>query len=129
MNRREKHLSGVAQLSTISRAAMAAAGWHAHIECFPNSDSPNHLALVSFDPIDYVTERDRLRAQAIWARRTDRLPFSPPTDWKSIASIWAGDVDGKAVRIDTIPDDVLPKLIEAAQMAESLRALRQCLPR
>ena len=76
---------------------------------------------MSFDPIDYVTERDRLRAQAIWARRTDRLPFSPPTDWKSIASIWARDVDGKAVRIDTIPDDVLPKLTEAAQIAESLR--------
>ena len=74
---------------------------------------------MSFDPIDYATERDQLRAQAIWARRTDRLPFSPPTDWKSIASIWAGDVDGKAVRIDTIPGDVLPKLTEAAQMAES----------
>ena len=103
------------------RVAMAAAGWRAHIEFFPNSDSPNYLALMSFDPIDYVTERDRLRTQAIWARRTDRLPFSPPTDWKSIASIWAGDVDGKAVRIDTIPGDVLPKLTEAAQMAESLR--------
>ena len=102
------------------QVAMATAGWRAHVELFPNSDSPNYLALMSFDPIDYVTERDRLRAQAIWARRTDRLPFSPPTDWKSIASIWARDVDGKAVRIDTIPDDVLPKLTEAAQIAESL---------
>ncbi len=103
------------------RVAMAAAGWEAHVERFPNSDSPNHVASMSFEPIDYVTERDRLRAQAIWSRRTDRLPFSAPTDWKSIASIWSGDVDGKAVWIDTIPSDALPKLVDAAQIAESLR--------
>lgn len=103
------------------RVAMAAAGWQAHVEYFPHAESPNHLASMTFAPIDYLTERDQLRARAIWARRTDRLPFSAPTDWKSIASIWAGDVDGKAVRIDTIPGEVVAELTEAAQIAESLR--------
>src|ERR1700761_8924000 len=37
------------------RAAMAAAGWRTHIDYFPNPDRPNHLALLSFDPIDYTT--------------------------------------------------------------------------
>jgi nitroreductase len=103
------------------RVATAAAGWQAHIQRFPNSDSPNHLASISFDPSDYVTERDRLRAQAMVARRTDRLPFSAPTDWTSIALEWASSVDGRAVRIDTIPTDLHSQLTDAAQMVESLR--------
>jgi len=103
------------------RVAMAAAGWQANVEYFPHAESPNHLASMTFAPTDYLTERDQLRARAIWARRTDRLPFSAPTDWKSIASIWVGDVDGKAVRIDTIPGEVVAELTEAAQIAESLR--------
>ncbi|BBX45868.1 FMN-binding protein Acg [Mycobacterium cookii] len=103
------------------RVAMAAAGWKTHVEYFPNPDSSNHLASMSFGPIDYVTERDRLRAQAIWTRRTDRLPFSAPTEWQSISSIWAGGMHGNSVRIDTIPTDLLPKLTDAAQIAESIR--------
>ncbi len=102
------------------RVAMAAAGWQAHVERFPNSDNPDQLATIEFDPIEFVTERDRARAQAIWARRTDRLPFRAPQDWTSIAAVWSGDA-GQTVHVDTIPDRLLPKLAEAAQLAESLR--------
>jgi hypothetical protein len=102
------------------RVALAAAGWQAHVERFPNSDNPDHLATIEFDPIEFVTERDRARAQAIWTRRTDRLPFRAPGDWKSITAVWSDDVDQK-VHVDTVPERLLPKLAEAAQLAESLR--------
>lgn len=102
------------------RVAMAAAGWQSHIERFPNPDHPDHLATIEFDPIAYVTARDRARAQAVWARRTDRLPFHPPRDWKSIAAVWAEET-GHTVHVESIPESLLPKLAEAAQLAESLR--------
>jgi nitroreductase len=103
------------------RVAMAAAGWRAHVDRFPNSDNPNHLASIDFSPIEYMTERDRLRASAIWQRRTDRLPFSAPTDWNSFEPLMSSSVDGSAVHVDIISDDMRPRLLEAAQMAESLR--------
>jgi nitroreductase len=103
------------------RVAMAAAGWRADVDRFPNLDNPNHLASIEFTPIEYMTERDRLRASAIWARHTDRLPFSAPTDWNSFEPVMASSVGGSAVHIDIIPEDLRPRLVEAAQIAESLR--------
>jgi hypothetical protein len=103
------------------RVAMAAAGWRAHIDRFPNLDSPNHLASINFTSMEYMTERDRHRASAIWTRRADRLPFSAPTDWKSFEPVMASSVDASAVHIDIIPEDLRPRLAEAAQIAESLR--------
>jgi nitroreductase len=103
------------------RVAMTAAGWRAHIDRFPNPDSPNHLASIEFTPIEYMTERDRRRAGAIWERRTDRLPFSAPTDWTSFEPLMSSSVDGSAVHVEIIPEALRPQLLEAAQMAESLR--------
>jgi nitroreductase len=103
------------------RVAMTAAGWRAHIDRFPNPDSPNHLASIEFTPIEYMTERDRRRASAIWERRTDRLPFSAPTDWKSFEPLMSSSVDGSAVHVEIIPEALRPQLLQASQMAESLR--------
>jgi hypothetical protein len=100
---------------------MAAAGWRVHIDRFPNTDNANHLASIDFSPIEFMTERDRHRASAIWARHTDRLPFSSPTDWKSFEPVMASGVGGNAVHVDIIPDNLRPRLVEAAQLAESLR--------
>jgi hypothetical protein len=68
-----------------------------------------------------MTERDRRRAGAIWERRTDRLPFSAPTDWRSFEPVMSSSIDGSAVHVDIIPEDMRPRLLEASQMAESLR--------
>jgi nitroreductase len=103
------------------RVAMAASGWRAHVNRFPNSDNPNHLASIDFTPIEYMTERDRRRASAIWERRTDRLPFSAPTDWKSFTPVMSSSVDSSTVHVDIITEDLRPQLLEAAQLAESLR--------
>ena len=103
------------------RVAMAAAGWRTHVNRFPNPDNPNHLASIDFTPIEYLTERDRRRAGAIRERRTDRLPFSAPTDWTSFEPLMSSSVDAGAVHVDVIAEDQYPLLVEAAQMTESLR--------
>src|SRR5271155_2490000 len=103
------------------RVAMAAAGWQSQIDRFPNPNSPNHLASIEFTPMDFVTDRDRRRAGAIWERHTDRLPFSAPTDWQSFEPVVASSVNRQAVHLDVISDDMHQRLEEAAQIAESLR--------
>jgi hypothetical protein len=103
------------------RVAMTAAGWQSHVDRFPSPDSPNHLASIQFTPIDSVTDQDRRRAGAIWARHTDRLPFSGPTDWQSFEPVLHCTVGATAVHLDILSDDLRPRLVEAAQLAESLR--------
>jgi nitroreductase len=103
------------------RVAMAAAGWRARIHRFPNANNLNHLASVNFAAMDQVTEGDRRRAGAILLRRTDRLPFMGPTDWELFEPKLRHAVDGSSVRLDVMSDDLRPQLVEASQLAESLR--------
>ena len=103
------------------RVAMAAAGWQAKVDRFPDPKNSNHLASIEFSPMDCVTDRDRRRASAIWMRRTDRLPFSPPTERQSLEPVMGSTVDRAGVHVDILPDDLRPRLVEAAQIAESLR--------
>ena len=102
------------------RVAMAAAGWQAHVDRLPDPDEPNHLASIDFTPLDEVTDRDRLHADAIWTRHTDRLPFDPPIDWPSFEPVLAGSVDRDIVHLDVISDDLRPRIVDAARLAESL---------
>ncbi len=103
------------------RVAMAVAGWQSHVERFPDAENPNHLASIHFTPTDRVTSQDQRRASAIWTRRTDRLPFSGPMDWESVEPVLHGAVDAAAVHLETLSDDSRPRLVEASQLAESLR--------
>jgi hypothetical protein len=103
------------------RVAMAAAGWHTHVDRFPNADHPNHLASLTFAPMDQVTDDHRRRANAILTRRSDRLPFSGPTDWDSFEPVLRNDVDTDAVRLDVLPDELRKQLAEASEIATSLR--------
>jgi hypothetical protein len=103
------------------RVAMAAAGWQAHVDRFPNPNEPNHLATITFTPMDHVTDGHRRRADALLLRRTDRLPFKPPLKWQSFEPLLHGVVNGDTVHLDVMSDDVRPQLVEAYQIAESLR--------
>ena len=58
------------------RVAMAAAGWATSVDRFPNPNDRDHLATLQFSPMDFVTDAHRRRADAILARRTDRLPMA-----------------------------------------------------
>ena len=103
------------------RVAIAAAGWQAHTTRFPNPNDPNHLASIDFTPMEYVTDGHRRRASAIWARRTDRLPFIEPMKWEVFEPLLRNAIDKETVHLDVLPDDVRPRLAEASHLAESLR--------
>lgn len=103
------------------RVAMAAAGWRSHIARFPNPDDPNHLASIDFTPADDVSDDDRRRAKAIWARRTDRLPFIAPMHWEEFEPALRDAVDDQDVHLDVMPEDVRSQLADASQLADSLR--------
>jgi hypothetical protein len=103
------------------RVAMAAAGWHARVERFPNPNNLNHLASIDFSPLDFVTDDHRDRADAILRRRTDRLPFATPANWASFQPDMRNLVHAGAVRLDVLSDAVRPDLAEASHLSASLR--------
>lgn len=103
------------------KVAMAAGGWRTHTDRLPDPTNPDHLASVTFTPMNQVTEDDRRRADAILIRRSDRLPFSGPRDWESFEPLLRNAIDTAAVRLDALPDDLRPQLAEASQLSASLR--------
>ncbi|WP_431239779.1 Acg family FMN-binding oxidoreductase [Mycolicibacterium aichiense] len=103
------------------RVAVAAAGWQAIIARFPNPNEPEHLATIDFSPMEFVTDAVRSRADAILARRTDRLPLAPPPDWTSFESVLRATIDTDRVAIRVLPESVRPQLAQASRLTESLR--------
>lgn len=103
------------------RVAMAAAGFVANVDRFPNPNNHLHVASIDFAPLEYVTEGHRQRANAILLRRTDRLPLAAPPDWESFEAELHDTVRSDRVRIDTVPDEHRAQLAEASQLTEALR--------
>jgi hypothetical protein len=103
------------------RIAMVAAGWQAHIERFPNPNNRDHLASLEFSPLQFVTDAQRKRTEAILQRRTDRLPLGRPTYWASFEPVLRSSVDESVAMLDVLSDDVRPQLVEASQLSEALR--------
>lgn len=103
------------------RAAMAAAGWAACVEYFPNPNDPEHLASIDFEPMPYVTNAHRRRAKAILCRRSDRLPFRPPPNWPVVETLLRNAVDAGVVMLDVVKHDDRNLLAEASALTESLR--------
>jgi hypothetical protein len=103
------------------RVAMAAAGWSARVDRFPNPNNLGHLASIDFSPLDFVTDGDRDRADAILRRTTDRLPFAAPASWESFEPELRNVVDDDVVRLDVLSDAVRPELAEASRLSASLR--------
>lgn len=103
------------------RVVMAAAGWVAHVERFPNPNNRMHLASIEFSPMEYVTDGHRALADAILRRRTDRLPFGPPHNWESVSVALQRAVTSDAVRLDEVSDELRNELAQASDIAESLR--------
>lgn len=103
------------------RVAMAAVGFIADVDRFPNPNNQLHVAAVNFTPMEFMTDGHQRRANAILLRRTDRLPFAAPRDWDIFELNLHDAVDSDAVRLDMIPDDLRPQLAEASYLTESLR--------
>ena len=103
------------------RVAMAAAGWIANVDRFPNPNNPLLLASVDFAPMEFVTDGHRRRADAILRRRTDRLPFAEPPEWAQVEARMHLVVTGGAVRLDVVPDEFRHELREVSQLTEDSR--------
>ncbi|BBZ06510.1 putative NAD(P)H nitroreductase acg [Mycolicibacterium doricum] len=103
------------------RVAMAASGWIAHLERYPNPNNHRHLAAIDFSPMSYVTGGHRARAEAIARRRTDRLPFGAPPEWDALEIRLRGAIDESVAMLDVIADDARSRLAEASRLTESLR--------
>lgn len=103
------------------RVAMAAAGHEAHVEYYPNPNDHKHIAAIDFSPMANVTRDHRHRADAILARRTDRLPFRPPTDWDGFERLLRATLHGDASDVDVVDDIHRSELAEAASLTEALR--------
>ena len=59
---REAHISCGAVLDHL-RVAMAAAGWTADVDRFPDTNNPDQLAAHDFSPMSLVTDGHRRRAE------------------------------------------------------------------
>ncbi|WP_067822161.1 Acg family FMN-binding oxidoreductase [Nocardia inohanensis] len=103
------------------RAALAAAGWRAHVAYLPNPTRRDQLATVTWTPATVVTDADRERAAAIERRRTDRLPFAPPDGWDEFAIALRSIVPAEQTTLTVFPDGVRPELEHAARLTTALR--------
>jgi hypothetical protein len=117
---REAHI-GCGGLLDHLRVAMAAAGWTANVDRFPNPKNLEHLASLDFSPSSRVTDHQRRRADAILHRRTDRLPFTAPRNWESFKSQLCNAVEPGNVHLDVIAEELRPELARASQLTDSLR--------
>lgn len=103
------------------KVALAAAGWVANVDYYPNPNDYTHLASIGFVPMEFVTDAHRSRADAILTRRTDRLPFDEPADWDAFEIVLRQQVGDDLALLDVLPDNARPQLAEASQLTESLR--------
>jgi hypothetical protein len=117
---REAYISCGAVLDHL-RVAIAAAGWTATVDRFPDPNNRDHLATLDFGPMTLVTDGQRRRADAILHRRTDRLPFTAGRNWEPLQPVLRDAVDTGNVHLDVIPDELRPELARASRLTESLR--------
>lgn len=103
------------------RVAAAAAGWRAEIARFPNPNDLDHLATLEFRRLEFVTDADRSRADAILLRRTDRLPFDAPSNWPAFEKVLRSTVDPEDATLDVLGESARPQLADASRLTEALR--------
>ncbi len=102
------------------RVAMTVAGWMTYVETFPNPNNLDHVATIGCDPMDFVTDGHRQRADAILRRHTDRLPFAAPPQWDEMLAHFAAD-EGRDVRIDALPREAHRQLADASALTVTAR--------
>ncbi|BBX29712.1 Acg family FMN-binding oxidoreductase [Mycolicibacterium alvei] len=103
------------------RVAMAAAGWTTGVDRFPNPNDPDHLATLQFSPMDLVTDAHRRRADAILARRTDRLPMAGYAGFDSFEALLRVRLADGPVHLDVLAEEMRADVAEAAALTETLR--------
>ncbi len=107
------------------RVAMAAAGWAANVDRYPNPNNSLHLASIDFSPMEFVTEGHRppRRRNTCCDVPTGFRSRSRRTGTRSSRSC-AVAVTSDAVRLDVVADELRAELAEASQLTESSAPLR-----
>jgi nitroreductase len=103
------------------RVAMAATGWAADIDRLPDSENVEHLASIGFTELTAVTDEDRLRADAIATRHSDRLPYGPVTDWGDFETVLRCRLDETAALVDVLGDEDRHEVAVATALTNALR--------
>lgn len=103
--------------------AMAAAGWSADVDRFPDPADGAHLASVAFTRPGGITSAHRRRADAILRRRTDRLPFLAPPNWPLHESGLRAAVGSGTTSLDVLAAELRGELVEASALTESAQRL------
>ena len=103
------------------RGAMAAAGWRANVDRFPNPNYRDHLASIDFTPVDFVTDAHLDRARAILRRHTDRLPFTAPPDWNDFIAELTDPLVASGVHLHLVPDELHGELARASKLVRAIR--------
>ncbi|MFC4127772.1 Acg family FMN-binding oxidoreductase [Nocardia rhizosphaerae] len=103
------------------RVALAAEGWRCDTDYAPDPNRRTHLATITFHRAELVTDADRVRADAISRRHTDRHPFAAPPDRTDLATVLCSAVDPGDATIDVLADTDRPGLAEATRLTAAQR--------
>lgn len=103
------------------RVTMAAAGYDALVDYYPNPNDHKHIASIDFTPLRYVTRAHRRRADAMLQRRSDRLPFAPPGDWQDFEPLLRRVIHSDTSALDVIDEKDRSTLADASSLTEALR--------
>ena len=118
---REIYLSCGAALDHLT-VAMAAFGWEAAVQRFPDPDDPLHLAAITFDSAPPGMAADsRAHALAIGRRYTDRRPFEAPADWARFEVLLRQTVIPHHVMFDTVLDNARSTLATVSRLTATIR--------
>ena len=101
-----------------ARVALAAAGIRAVIERYPDDSDHRHVATVRFAELPAPV--DARLADAVLARRTDRLPLRAPEHWEPLEDVIRQEV-GDGAWLDVLSDADRPALAEASDLTDALR--------
>ena len=102
-----------------ARIAFAAQGYPITVHYAPEESRHDLLAVAEFDTPRPPSDRERALAAAIRARRSDRLPMSPPDRPELIDQLCEVATD-TLVRLDPLADEVRPRLAAASQQTAAL---------
>jgi nitroreductase len=103
------------------RVAAAAAGWRVTVDRCPNLLERDHLATAVFHRAQSAGEHARALADAISARRTDRLAFDAPEPWADTELQLRTALRSTATYLDIIDDDGRSILADASRASEEHR--------
>ncbi len=102
------------------RVAMAAAGYATDVTRYP-SDNDHHIADISLSSLAEVTLGQGRRADAILARRTDRLPFAAPPGWDTFERLARIGINPAGCTLDVIDPTDREALADASHLTDAMR--------